>query len=1444
MNPLDIIFRLRKAGKIRKESNLIKNSKYFDREYYLNTYPDVKEAEVDPAEHFLIFGGFEGRNPSEHFNSEFYLDNNPDVVKGKMNPLLHYILFGIKENRPVLPDVIENQPLNDAENREKTTIEPYDLLYKKHFDEIIKIEKSGFFNEAWYEFISPDVVNTGIDLVLHFILHGQKEGRYEAFFNFEKISHKNHYDQIKNKGYIEGEGGFDVENEQLKVLLCAHLAGKKVAGAENSYLDLVNAFKRNNIACVVCLPDYNESYINKLIPDVGKIYIVNYKLWNIVRHSDLMVDKISEIITDERIDLVYANTIVIREPLIAARRNNVPGIVHVREMIMADEYMVESIGLLKEDIRRMVLSRSDIVVANSPIVSEYFNLPGKTFILPNTINIEDFNISNTIKKDGKIRIGLISSNIPKKGIFDFIEIARLCRKFTENTEFLLIGPKRDFIDELTAGKHKNEPPENLKLINDINDPVAAVSKTNLVVNLSLFSESFGRTILEGMAAGRPVIAYDFGALSDLINNGVNGYLVPFRDKNAVVEKILMFVNNTNLIHKFGKEGREIAIKKYSREVFAQKTGEIIQNIQNVRKDICKTRKEETVSDVPHVKIGRSQVSVIVAGPYNDNFFESGLQSIIHQTLAPAEVLLTDDNTNSNILLNAQSVLENAGIPCKVLKNADFPATFYQWERGINEAKANYVWISEADSHADPEFIYELQNAIINNESVFGYCLTSTVDETENNISGNKIHEAKLDELRYKTGDAERSFSQIMDYLFQSNSLPAISACIFEKEALSEAVKNISRFRELGLLYLYTRMLSKGTFSFLSKQFVLFTKTREDNTKNTSSLNDYLKEFNNLKDYTIRNYPVDNELINRMILLIDSNIKSNPGVLKVNVAKTNEKNDSDIDQVVEGDKNIHLHIDQCTAMQKSIQISGWALSGNGIEMIDVYRNNKFLGKVRSGLKRPDLKKVFPHINDADTSGFSFFKILFTENTSDINKTSSISIRVTDKKGKIKTLEKKVNPISYEEDNITKTDKTQLSEDIGILTVKEEVKQNDVSVSVVIPTQNAGDEFDNLLRTLKNQKGFRDIELIIVDSGSSDDTVSVAKSFGAKVVEIKPEDFTHSYSRNLGAEQAVNDFLFFTVQDALPSSVFLFYQLYSRLKRTNLKVITCTETPRADCDLFFRLTNRNHYRFLDVINKDRLFTYQGTDEYEPLRKNAQLSDIGLFIDRELFLKYRYMLDYGEDLDLGMRLVKDGHTLYYAGTVKMIHSHNRPPFYFLRRGLVDSLYMKIRFKDYKFPGTRLDEVIWEIPLLYNQIVTLIENKLLKLDDFAGFDQLDCTDELETFYDQPTATVENLIVSDLVDRETYDFISQLNEQSEPPSSLNKTPKYIARGVINYYHKLNNYVIDYYSSYSKETIADYANALLRIFAMLTGAYLGYCYLNEPTNTEAKKIFDQLRKNV
>ena len=244
--------------------------------------------------------------------------------------------------------------------------------------------------------------------------------------------------------------------------------------------------------------------------------------------------------------------------------------------------------------------------------------------------------------------------------------------------------------------------------------------------------------------------------------------------------------------------------------------------------------------------------------------------------------------------------------------------------------------------------------------------------------------------------------------------------------------------------------------------------------------------------------------------------------------------------------------------------------------------------------------------------------------------------------------------------------------------------DFKVSVVIPTLNAGTEFRWMLRKLRAQKAVREIEIVVVDSGSRDATVAWAHEAGCKVVQILPSEFSHSYARNRGADAASGDNLLFMVQDAYPIGDYWMAGMVQFLKdhaADKVVAASCAEYSRSDSDVMYDSMIHTHYQFLGCLDYDRIGELRDSG-HASLRSQGQLSDVSCMIGRDVFQQYRYRGDYAEDLDLGIRLIQDGYRVAMLASVKVIHSHNRPAYYYLKRSFVDVVFLVGLFPDFEYP------------------------------------------------------------------------------------------------------------------------------------------------------------------
>jgi hypothetical protein len=158
-------------------------SAFFDANWYLGSYPDVRASGMKPLEHYTRLGWKEGRNPSAAFNGERYLDDNPDVRAAGISPLRHYLAHGRAENRPVF-DVLgkRRESIASLVDREWYVAARAEAIEDPYFHYMTVGAAAGaapnaFFDGSWYLQSYPDVRDRVINPLEHYALFGWKQGR-------------------------------------------------------------------------------------------------------------------------------------------------------------------------------------------------------------------------------------------------------------------------------------------------------------------------------------------------------------------------------------------------------------------------------------------------------------------------------------------------------------------------------------------------------------------------------------------------------------------------------------------------------------------------------------------------------------------------------------------------------------------------------------------------------------------------------------------------------------------------------------------------------------------------------------------------------------------------------------------------------------------------------------------------------------------------------------------------------------------------------------------------------------------------------------------------------------------------------------------------------------------------------------------------------------------
>jgi len=208
---------------------------------------------------------------------------------------------------------------------------------------------------------------------------------------------------------------------------------------------------------------------------------------------------------------------------------------------------------------------SDLILSNSFAGLKSYNAPKeKSSVIYNGF---DFNRIRNLTNKNKIRnrfnittkyiIGMVSSFSEKKDYYSYIKAAILILGRRSDISFLCIGSGDDKpYKELVSKKIKG----NIKFLGrqeKVESIMNACDIGVLMSNPATHGEGISNAIMEFMALCKPVIASESGGNGELIKNNETGYIIPSKKYKILEEKITFILDNTEIIHDFGKKGLEI-----------------------------------------------------------------------------------------------------------------------------------------------------------------------------------------------------------------------------------------------------------------------------------------------------------------------------------------------------------------------------------------------------------------------------------------------------------------------------------------------------------------------------------------------------------------------------------------------------------------------------------------------------------------------------------------------------------------------------------------------------------------------------------------------------------------------------------------------------------------------------------------------------------------------
>jgi O-antigen biosynthesis protein len=329
-------------------------------------------------------------------------------------------------------------------------------------------------------------------------------------------------------------------------------------------------------------------------------------------------------------------------------------------------------------------------------------------------------------------------------------------------------------------------------------------------------DPFPSVVLESMAVGTPVVAFaDTGGGADLLRRK-GGVVVPAFDIDKYAQAITCLLADDRERANLGEQGIDEIDAEFSFRTYAM--------------DLLR---------LGGMRVPR--VSVIVPNFNYARYLPERMKSIVDQTIPIYEIIFLDDGSSDESLETIQELRHSMNPePRIVINKVNSGSVFRQWQRGVQLARGDYVWIAEADDLAKPDFLETLLDGIQADDEVsLAYCQSQAIDENGDIIMQNYLsYTDPLSPDRWLKAYVADGEVEVDTALGIKNTIPNVSGVLFKRQALLNVIKSeldeVLKYKIGGDWLIYLHMLRAGKIFFTPKVCNCHRRHRSSVTLGTAS----------------------------------------------------------------------------------------------------------------------------------------------------------------------------------------------------------------------------------------------------------------------------------------------------------------------------------------------------------------------------------------------------------------------------------------------------------------------------------------------------------------------------------------------------------------------------------------------------------------------------------
>ena len=254
------------------------------------------------------------------------------------------------------------------------------------------------------------------------------------------------------------------------------------------------------------------------------------------------------------------------------------------------------------------------------------------------------------------------------------------------------------------------------------------------------------------------------------------------------------------------------------------------------------------------------VSIIVPNYNHAKFLKQRLDSVFNQTVQGFEVILLDDASTDDSVSILEAYKDHPKVSHLICNVINSGSPFKQWQKGINLAKGDFIWIAESDDYCELNFLETLLLLLEPHIGVY-YAQTKDVDEKNKEVY-NRINYTKV----FKPNIWETNFwlkgkDFVAKYFLVKNVMPNASAVIFKRGLLHPQVfnDNLMQMRMCGDWLFWVKLCKQTNIKFCSTTLNYFRhhKASSRNHKTKAIRKQRLIEEKILRAYVLEDLGVSN-----------------------------------------------------------------------------------------------------------------------------------------------------------------------------------------------------------------------------------------------------------------------------------------------------------------------------------------------------------------------------------------------------------------------------------------------------------------------------------------------------------------------------------------------------------------------------------------------------------